>query len=181
MRIRMTILKSTVALLAVGTLVLATACTATGTRTTRRDKTAKGAGIGAAAGAVLGAVIGEGEADDILKGAAIGAGIGGLTAGALLASRGLDVLVVEQHYIPGGCVTAIRRKDTALDVGAAILYGWGEPPSERAAPGAGDGSASPRRAARRSRPRHPPAASGSSGPLRASGYPRSPRPGRPDR
>ena len=76
MRIRMTILKSTVALLAVGTLVLATACTATGTRTTRRDKTAKGAGIGAAAGAVLGAVIGEGEADDILKGAAIGAGIG---------------------------------------------------------------------------------------------------------
>lgn len=45
-------------------------------RTTRRDKTAKGAGIGAAAGAVLGAVIGEGEADEILAGAAIGAGIG---------------------------------------------------------------------------------------------------------
>ena len=46
------------------------------TRTTSRDKTAKGAGIGAAAGAVLGAVLGEGEADEILAGAAIGAGIG---------------------------------------------------------------------------------------------------------
>jgi outer membrane protein OmpA-like peptidoglycan-associated protein len=45
-------------------------------RTTRRDKTAKGAGIGAAAGAVLGAVVGEGEADEILAGAAIGAGVG---------------------------------------------------------------------------------------------------------
>lgn len=45
-------------------------------RVTKRDKTAKGAGIGAAAGAVLGAVIGEREADEILAGAAIGAGIG---------------------------------------------------------------------------------------------------------
>ena len=45
-------------------------------RTTKRDKTAKGAGIGAAAGAVLGAVVGEGKADKILAGAAIGAGIG---------------------------------------------------------------------------------------------------------
>jgi outer membrane protein OmpA-like peptidoglycan-associated protein len=54
-------------------------CATTGTdntRATRRDKTAKGAGIGAAAGAVLGAVLGEGKADNILKGAAIGAGIG---------------------------------------------------------------------------------------------------------
>ena len=45
-------------------------------RMTKRDKTAKGAGIGAAAGAVLGAVLGEGEADKILGGAAVGAGIG---------------------------------------------------------------------------------------------------------
>ncbi len=76
MRIRMTISRPLPILLAAGAVLLATACTATGTRTTSRDKTAKGAGIGAAAGAVLGAVIGEGEADDILKGAAIGAGIG---------------------------------------------------------------------------------------------------------
>ncbi len=56
----------------------------------------------------------------------VGAGNGGLTSAALLAKRGLKVLVVEQHYIPGGCITAIRRNDTAMDVGAAILYGWGE-------------------------------------------------------
>ncbi len=56
----------------------------------------------------------------------VGAGNGGLTSAALLAKRGLKVLVVEQHYIPGGCVTALRRHDTAMDVGAAILYGWGE-------------------------------------------------------
>lgn len=54
----------------------------------------------------------------------IGAGIGGLTAAALLAKRGQSVLVIEQHYIPGGCCTAIRRRDVAVDVGAALLFGW---------------------------------------------------------
>jgi len=56
----------------------------------------------------------------------VGAGIGGLTAAALLAKRGLKVLLLEQHYIPGGVCTAIRRKDIAMDVGAAMLFGWGE-------------------------------------------------------
>lgn len=45
-------------------------------RTTKRDKTGKGAAIGAASGAVLAAVLGEGELDEILLGAAIGGGIG---------------------------------------------------------------------------------------------------------
>jgi flavin-dependent dehydrogenase len=36
----------------------------------------------------------------------VGAGLGGLTAAALLAKRGMRVLVLEQHYIPGG---AVRR------------------------------------------------------------------------
>ena len=45
-------------------------------RVTKRDKTAKGAGIGAAAGAAIAAVTGERKADRILAGAAIGAGIG---------------------------------------------------------------------------------------------------------
>jgi len=45
-------------------------------RTTKRDKTKKGAAIGAASGAVLAAVTGEGELDEILAGAAIGAGVG---------------------------------------------------------------------------------------------------------
>ncbi len=56
----------------------------------------------------------------------IGAGIGGLTAGALLAKKGLKVLVLEQHYIPGGCCSAIRRKGITMDVGAAMLFGFGE-------------------------------------------------------
>ncbi len=42
-----------------------------GSYTTEKDKTARGAGIGAAAGAVVGAVIGEGAADNIPVGAAI--------------------------------------------------------------------------------------------------------------
>ncbi len=45
--------------------------------TTKRDKTAKGAGIGAAAGAGAAILKGKRELDDILAGAAIGAAIGG--------------------------------------------------------------------------------------------------------
>ncbi len=45
-------------------------------RTTKRDKTRKGAAIGAAGGALLGAILGEGELNDVLAGAAIGAGVG---------------------------------------------------------------------------------------------------------
>ncbi len=45
-------------------------------RTTKRDKTKKGAAIGAAGGAVIGAILGEGELDEVLAGAAIGAGVG---------------------------------------------------------------------------------------------------------
>lgn len=45
--------------------------------TTKRDKTAKGAGIGAAAGAAAAVLKGEREADEILAGAAIGAVVGG--------------------------------------------------------------------------------------------------------
>jgi outer membrane protein OmpA-like peptidoglycan-associated protein len=55
------------------------ACATTGTtsdRTTKRDKTAKGAAIGAGAGAVAAVLAGQREADEILAGAAIGAGVG---------------------------------------------------------------------------------------------------------
>lgn len=60
------------------TLLLAallSSCAAT-ERVTRRDKTAKGAGIGAAAGAVGAIATGKREADEILAGAAIGAAVG---------------------------------------------------------------------------------------------------------
>lgn len=54
----------------------------------------------------------------------VGAGIGGITAGALLANRGLSVLVVEQHYLPGGVCTSVKRNGAAMDAGAALLFGW---------------------------------------------------------
>ena len=40
----------------------------------------------------------------------IGAGIGGLTTAALLARRGLSVLVLEMHYELGGCATVFNRR-----------------------------------------------------------------------
>ena len=40
----------------------------------------------------------------------IGSGIGGLSAAALLARRGLKVAVFEQHYLPGGFCTAWERQ-----------------------------------------------------------------------
>ncbi len=40
----------------------------------------------------------------------IGSGIGGLSAAALLAQRGLKVAVFEQHYLPGGFCTSWERR-----------------------------------------------------------------------
>jgi len=48
----------------------------------------------------------------------IGSGIGGLTAAALLAKRGLQVTVIEKHNRPGGCCTAWTRQ---CDAGAFIF------------------------------------------------------------
>ncbi len=56
----------------------------------------------------------------------VGAGIGGLTAAALLAKKGIRVLVIEQHYMPGGVCGGIRRRGVTMDVGATVLYGFGE-------------------------------------------------------
>jgi phytoene desaturase len=46
----------------------------------------------------------------------IGAGVGGLTCGALLAQRGLKVLVAEKNGKVGGCCTSFRRKGFTFDV-----------------------------------------------------------------
>ena len=56
----------------------------------------------------------------------VGAGIGGLTTAAMLAKRGIDVLLIEQHYMPGGCCAAVRRKGFTMDAAATVLYGFGE-------------------------------------------------------
>ncbi|MCK6519333.1 FAD-dependent oxidoreductase, partial [Myxococcota bacterium] len=46
----------------------------------------------------------------------IGSGIGGMTTAALLARAGQRVLVLEQHYVPGGFTHAFRRKGFVWDV-----------------------------------------------------------------
>jgi prolycopene isomerase len=56
----------------------------------------------------------------------IGAGMGGMTAASLLAKRGLSVLMIEQQFKPGGACTSFKREDHVFDVGAAMLYGFGE-------------------------------------------------------
>jgi prolycopene isomerase len=56
----------------------------------------------------------------------VGAGLGGMTAASLLARRGLSVLMIEQQGKPGGACTSFKREDHVQDVGAAMLYGFGE-------------------------------------------------------
>ena len=56
----------------------------------------------------------------------IGAGVGGLAAASLLAKKGCDVLLIEQHFMPGGCCSAVRRGGVTSDVGASILFGFSE-------------------------------------------------------
>src|SRR5574341_619179 len=66
-------------------------------------------------------------------GIVVGAGIGGLTAAALLADRGLAVLVLEQHYLAGGFCTSwpriVRRGERRLryvfDAGVHDVSGLG--------------------------------------------------------
>ena len=47
----------------------------------------------------------------------VGSGAGGLTAAALLARKGLEVLVLDQHYVAGGNATIFRRPGYEFDVG----------------------------------------------------------------
>jgi phytoene dehydrogenase-like protein len=47
----------------------------------------------------------------------IGSGMGGMTAAALLAKLGRRVLVLEQHYVPGGFTHTFKRKGYTWDVG----------------------------------------------------------------
>ncbi|MCB9683058.1 MAG: NAD(P)/FAD-dependent oxidoreductase [Alphaproteobacteria bacterium] len=53
----------------------------------------------------------------------IGSGIGGMTTAAILARLGHKVLVLEQHYVPGGYTHTFRRKGFHWDVGVHLVGG----------------------------------------------------------
>lgn len=56
----------------------------------------------------------------------IGAGIGGLVCGCYLAKAGMKVLIVEQHYKPGGYCTSFKRKNFYFDAAAHCFGGYRE-------------------------------------------------------
>lgn len=56
----------------------------------------------------------------------IGGGLAGLTAGATLSKFGKKVLLLEQHYKPGGCATTFKRGDFIVEVGLHEMSGMAE-------------------------------------------------------
>ncbi len=55
----------------------------------------------------------------------IGAGNGGLTASTALAQKGLNVLLLEKHNVPGGCATSFCRGRFEFEVALHQLSGMG--------------------------------------------------------
>lgn len=53
----------------------------------------------------------------------VGSGVAGLSAACLLARDGLHVTVVEQNWLPGGCVSSYPRKGYVFESGATTLVG----------------------------------------------------------
>lgn len=56
----------------------------------------------------------------------IGSGIGALTTAAELASKGASVVVLERYLIPGGSAGFFTRAGYRFDVGASMIFGFGE-------------------------------------------------------
>ena len=56
----------------------------------------------------------------------IGSGIGGLVTASQLAAKGSQVLVLEKYIIPGGSGGSFKRKGYTFDVGASMIFGFGE-------------------------------------------------------
>ena len=56
----------------------------------------------------------------------IGGGLAGLTAGATLSKFGKKVLLLEQHFKPGGCATTFKRGDFIVEVGLHEMSGMAE-------------------------------------------------------
>jgi prolycopene isomerase len=56
----------------------------------------------------------------------IGAGIGGLVTATQLAVKGLRVLVLEKYLIPGGSAGYFEAAGYRFDVGASMIFGFGQ-------------------------------------------------------
>ncbi|MBL1209680.1 MAG: carotene isomerase [Geminocystis sp. GBBB08] len=56
----------------------------------------------------------------------IGSGIGGLVTATQLAAKGIKVLVLESYLIPGGSAGYFEREGYRFDVGASMIFGFGE-------------------------------------------------------
>ena len=56
----------------------------------------------------------------------IGSGIGGLVTASQLAVKGAKTLVLERYLIPGGSGGSFRRDGYTFDVGASMIFGFGE-------------------------------------------------------
>ena len=56
----------------------------------------------------------------------IGSGIGGLVTASQLAAKGAKVLVLERYLIPGGSGGSFRRAGYTFDVGASMIFGFGQ-------------------------------------------------------
>ena len=64
--------------------------------------------------------------DDRYDAIVIGGGLGGLSAGAKLATEGEEVLLLEQRSVPGGCATTFHSADVEFEVSLHELAGFGE-------------------------------------------------------
>lgn len=56
----------------------------------------------------------------------IGSGIGGLVTATQLAAKGARVLVLERYLIPGGSSGYFERQGYRFDVGASMIFGFGD-------------------------------------------------------
>ncbi|NJN75109.1 MAG: carotene isomerase [Synechococcaceae cyanobacterium RL_1_2] len=56
----------------------------------------------------------------------IGSGIGGLVTATQLAAKGAKVLVLEKYLIPGGSAGYFERAGYRFDVGASMIFGFGD-------------------------------------------------------
>ncbi|MDJ0774225.1 MAG: carotene isomerase [Mastigocoleus sp. MO_167.B18] len=56
----------------------------------------------------------------------VGSGIGGLVTATQLAAKGAKVLVLEKYIIPGGSAGYFEREEYRFDVGASMIFGFGQ-------------------------------------------------------